>query len=130
MFDGSEHTEVANVALDLRDGAPRARDQLPHVLERQRRFILEIAESRAKNRVIRSLGVKELYSEAELQRPFAILRLGISGKVDDPELRRAISLRTLDAMQGTAIPALYGPEPKPERAAPPPAAEPPPEGKF
>jgi hypothetical protein len=113
--------------MDLRDGSPQIdaliakaraknRDPAPQIRE-MRLHILAHAESKAKLRAIRSLGLRSSYAPAELQKPFVVAHLVFTGKTDDPELRRAFALKRADAMLG-ATAMLYGPPPAAPVAAP------------
>ncbi len=127
-FDGSQRTLVGNVEIDLRDGAPEAlecekldregkdstkRDAngVPKELVVKRKFIVRLAESKARNRAIRDLGVRTSYERAELQeKPFTIARIMFTGHSDDPALKLAFAQMIGQSfMAGRA--ALFGPEP-------------------
>jgi len=75
-----------------------------------RKFKVPIAESGAKNRAIRSLGLKSSYSEADLKKPFVVPRIDFNPEVAlaDPELRREIIRESMAA--GVQ---LFGPSPTP-----------------
>lgn len=120
LFDGATRTLTGEVEIDARDGSPQIeeiankaqnarggpRDPGRQILE-LRKFLLRHAESKAKNRAIRSLGVRTSYSPEELQRPFAVARLMFTGRTSDASLRRVFSERIADAMLGGQR-ALYG----------------------
>lgn len=106
-FDASECTFSDSRAVDLTDGSPEAKSLSKLQLEHDRRFILAIAESKAKARVIRELGVSLTYSEREFEKPFAVLRLVHTGRTKDKELNRAMALETQRAMTGSTN-AMYG----------------------
>lgn len=107
LFDGLEHVETRNRAADLRDGSDEIKGMSEKQIIQQRKFILTLAESKAMNRVVRALGIKQSYTAEELAKPFAVCRLMFTGRTDNPELAREFALRTQAAMQGT-IGALYG----------------------
>lgn len=125
-FDGTEAVLVREKQMDLRDGSPfisklikdaenakdkrgnpRPRDPSNQIIE-LRGFILEHAESKAKNRVVRSLGMKTSYTKEELlSKPFVVAKLMFTGETDDPELRRHFAeLRAQKMLGGTR--ALFG----------------------
>jgi hypothetical protein len=58
----------------------------------QRQHILGLAETKAKSRAIRSLGVRTAYEPAELAKGFAVLRLQFTGRSEDPEVEREVSI--------------------------------------
>ncbi len=111
LFDGTEHVEDRCRAVDLRDGSDEIADMTEKQLKQQRKFILVLAESKAKNRVVRSLGIKTSYTADELARPFVVARLMFTGRTDDAALRREFALNTQRAMIGS-VNALYGSEPR------------------
>jgi hypothetical protein len=116
-FDGTRRTITGTKEMDLRDGSPqcealasRKRDgsgDASKQIREMRLHILGHAESKAKLRAIRSLGLQTSYKPEELSRPFAIARLMFTGRTADPELRREFARMNADAMiSGTR--ALYG----------------------
>ena len=139
-LDGSRRTLVGEKEIDLRDGNPsiftadekrmavvwvngRATDKIDERsrgyvrgwsrdrLDGARTHILAMAESKAKNRAIRQLGVKSKYTTAELmQKPFVCLSLVFTGASDDPDLQRLAKERMLDVALSTSR-ELYGAEP-------------------
>jgi len=116
-FDGQLQVITGEKDLDLRDGSPTvqmmqaraakkdktADDQIREI----RGFILEHAETKAKNRAIRSMGIKTSYTREELERPFVAARLIFTGQTDDPQLRQAFAMATAHAMLSGQN-ALYG----------------------
>lgn len=140
-FDGSELLITGTKEMDLRDGSAqvealwdryraakaRGNARSPEGQIREMRLhILAHAETKAKLRAIRSIGLQTAYPAAELQKPFVVARLMWTGESDDPELRRAFALKQADAMLGgsralfgdTAAPAL-APAPSAPMAPPP-----------
>lgn len=92
-------------------------------INEMRLHILGHAETKARLRATRSLGLRTSYSPAELQRPFVVVRVAFTGRTDDPELRRefgrAIAQNFLNghaALYGAATTAL----PAPAQVMPPP----------
>lgn len=73
----------------------------------KRRHKHALAESGAKARVLRSLlGVKNLYTMAELKKPFVVVRYVFRPPVDDPYVRRQLVDAAMSTMSG-----IYGPSP-------------------
>jgi hypothetical protein len=87
------------------DGSDR-KDPTKQIRE-MRLHILGHAETKAKLRAIRSVGIKTSYTEDELRKPFSVARMTWTGRTDDPELRRMFAEKTADAMLGSMT-ALYG----------------------
>lgn len=108
LFDGVFIVEQGTRAADLRDGSDEISEMSAEQVAQQRRFILPLAESKAKNRVIRRLGVKSGYTTEELARPFAVARLMWTGRTDDPELRREFARMTAERMNASGA-ELFGP---------------------
>lgn len=80
-------------------------------LNEARKFIDEICESKAMNRVLRQYAfIKGLYSREELNRPFVICALVFTGETEDPELRREVAKAMVERAMG-ATTALFGPAP-------------------
>jgi len=118
-FDGRTLLEISGEKrLDLRDGSAmvekldaearrNGKDATARIRE-MRAFILEHAESRARNRAIRqALALKSSYSEEELKKPFVVPTLTETGRCDDPEIRRMYLKAKLEG-KGLATRALYG----------------------
>ena len=91
------------------DGSDR-KDPTRQIRE-MRLHILSHAESKAKLRALRSLGIKTSFTQEELKLPFAVARLMWTGRTADPELRRMFAEKQADAMIG-ANAALYGSPPR------------------
>jgi hypothetical protein len=134
QFDGTEIQVMASKEMDLRDGSAQVeairankkegKDPSNQIRE-LRAHIMAHAESKAKLRAIRSLGLRAAYKAEDLQKPFVVARLVWTGETDDPELRRAFALRQADSMLGGAR-ALYGDIPVAPRVRPAITPEPPP----
>lgn len=156
-LDGGRRVLVGEKVTDLREGNPniftedpqrmarewdtqarRYTDRVKHEgfvkgwsqvrLDGAREHILPMTESKAKNRVIRALGLRPKYTAEELQKPFVVLGLILTGRSSDPELERLAKERMLTAaisasreLFGGDPPRSPGPLPPPiERIAPPP----------
>lgn len=145
-FDGTEVTIEGSKEMDLREGSPqlqalfdraktgKSKDPSAQIRE-MRLHIMAHAESKARLRAIRSIGLRPAYTAAELKKPFVVARLAFNGRSADPETQRAFSMLTAQAMLGGRR-ALYGGErdsgralpaprsvqalPAPQRQAPPP----------
>lgn len=116
QLDGVELVLVGTVELDMRDGSPtvaalesRAKDgkSAATQLRDMRMYIVRHAESKARLRAIRSMGIRTSYARHELRKPFIVARLMWTGESDDPELRRVFAEKTADHFLG-ARNALYG----------------------
>lgn len=122
-FDGQWITITGEVEIDLREGSPqvneirakaresdnekrRAEEGASQILE-YRKFMIRHAESKAKLRAIRSLGIRTSYARSELQRPFAVARLQFTGRSSNPETQKVYSEAIAASFLGSA-PALYG----------------------
>lgn len=118
LFDGTFVTESAHRAVDLRDGSDEIEKMTDKQLAQQRKFILPLAETKAKNRVIRRLGIKSGYTAEELKTPFAVARLMWTGRTEDPELRRTFAVMKAEQMNASGA-ALFGPPQAPRQYAAP-----------
>ena len=126
-FDGT-HRELTGVkAIDLREDAGGGemgkdyaeivgkasagnRDPSKQLME-ARKFIQEIAASKAKNRAIASgLGIKRSYTKAELLKPFIVPRLSI-----DPSNVMAQNAIMASMLGETAVRAMFGPAPSQQK---------------
>lgn len=158
-FDGTVRTLVSEKEVDVREGSPqvdaivercisklkrensrlsdaeaqkRGRQAGENQIREIRLHILGHAETKARLRAIRTLGIRTAYEPAELQKPFVVAKIVWSGRTDDPYLRREFALNQQRAMLG-ASEALYGGSPQqaangPATSAPParPGVSPPP----
>ena len=138
-FDGTEIVIEGSKEMDLRPGAAQLEALQDLFLSKHeawsrsrkgyepkdpmgqirvmRLHIMAHAESKARLRAIRSIGVRGAYDADELQRPFVVARLMFTGRSADPETQRAFSMMTAQAMLGGRR-TLYG------HASPAPAALP------
>lgn len=145
QLDGTEVDLQGTKEMDLRDGSPqiealqarakrKGKDATTQIRE-LRLHILAHAESKAKLRAIRSLGIRSAYTPEELKKPFFVASLMFTGETNDPELRREFAMLKAKAALG-GIRALYGCDSNPfqrelmtrteARAALPTAVRPPP----
>ena len=65
--------------------------------QRMKQFLLRHVESRAFNAAIRTLGVKQWYSPAELKKPFVVVRTYFDG-YSDPDFKRLLMARAASDM--------------------------------
>lgn len=108
QFDGTTREIVGSKTMDLRDGSETVKQVGTKELAGMRRFIDGHAETKARLRAVRSIGVATGYTEEELRKPFVIAQLMLTGKVPgNPELETALALRLADAALAGAS-ALYG----------------------
>lgn len=99
---GNDAQEIARIAA----AATPPRDPWPQILQ-ARQHILSLAETKAKSRAIRSLGVRTAYEPAELAKGFAIVRLQFTGHSADPEVEREVSMMIARRALSSSS-ALYG----------------------
>ena len=126
---GQVRTLVGSASCDMRDESPLglsflnpAGDKRPNAtgMANARAKGMEQAESKAKNRAVRSLGLKQKYTKAELDKPFICLRPVLVPK--DPEVRRQVTMAAARALYGNEVaghlaagkPAAVEPRPEPE----------------
>lgn len=125
--DGQQQIVIGEKEMDLRVGSPqcealeeRARRKgktADAQIREMRLHILSHAETKARLRAVRSMGIRTSYSRAELAKPFAVARVVFTGKTNDPELRREFSKMTAASFLG-GITTLYGEQPGHERMLP------------
>jgi hypothetical protein len=129
-FDGREVVIQGTKEMDLREGSAQVealmeryraklkrweasgkrgyppRDPSAQIRE-MRLHILGHAETKARLRAIRALGIRTSYSTQELAKPFVVARLMFTGETADPELRREFARMQATALLAGAR-ALYG----------------------
>lgn len=119
--------EAAQKRTSLSDADARAIgvEKAENQVRELRLHILGHAETKARLRAIRSLGIRTGYEPAELAKPFVVARVSFTGATDDPELRRefarAISQNFLNghaALYGQATSALAPSLPVPDASRP------------
>lgn len=116
-FDGSRLSLSGEVEIDLRVGSPQVEEMITKAAGKERgvadkqilearKFILRHAESKARNRAVRCLGLRTSYTPAELQKPFVVAKVMFTGHSEDPEIKREFARATATAfLSGTS--ALY-----------------------
>ncbi len=76
-------------------------------IREMRLHIVAHAESKARLRAVRTIGIRTSYTPEELAKPFVVAKLMFTGRTDDPELKQLFAAKRADAMLGGAR-ALYG----------------------
>jgi hypothetical protein len=103
--EGTWGTDAQEIAKDAAAANPK-REPWPQLLQ-ARQNILSNAETKAKNRAIRTLGVQSSYEPKDIARGFAVVKLQFTGHSDDPVVEQRIQLMIAEkAIYGTS--ALYG----------------------
>lgn len=125
-FDGTTRELTGHKAVDLREDAGNGeqgkdyaeivgkaqrakppRDPSNQLME-ARKFIQEIAVSKAKNRAIAAgLGIKRGYTRAELNKPFVVPKLSMDP--NNPMVQNAVMANMVGE---TAVRAMFGPSPR------------------
>lgn len=118
QFDGKVCRVLGNVDIDVR--APHGpayveimqkahgekRDPNKQLLE-LRKFLSRHCETKAMNKAISAVGVRRSYKRGDLNKPFLVARLAVTGRTDDPELKREFAkMHYASRLAGTS--ALYG----------------------
>lgn len=109
QFDGSVTMISGRKVMDLRDGSATVAvmhdrskgGDATREISQMRSFILEHAETKARLRAIRSLGIRTSYSQEDLAKPFVVARLALTGNFRDASTRahfnNALTASFLDA---------------------------------
>lgn len=138
--DGQQQVVIGEKEMDLRDGSPQveglwdryraskakfeagkakyAPKEPTAQIREMRLHILGHAETKARLRAIRSMGIRTSYAREELAKPFACARVVFTGRTEDPELRREFSKMTAASFLGGSR-SLYGEPVSQPRALPP-----------
>ncbi len=115
-LDGTEITIDGSKEMDMREGSPqveglyakaRPGKSPENQIREMRLHIMAHAESKARLRAVRSIGIRTSYEREELTKPFVVARLMFTGASDDPEIRREFARMTAASMLGGRR-ALYG----------------------
>jgi len=105
-FDGLARTIIRSKRVDLNDDSSQVRGWTVKQIQASRGHLMELAESKAANRVIRAaLSVRQKYTRDELARPFVIPRLVPEFDLSDPIVRAAIVAHRLGAERQLYQPA-------------------------
>lgn len=130
-FDGRVRVMAATKEMDLREGGAQVEALRERFVVKKREWeakgrqgkepkdpegqiremrlhILAHAETKARLRAIRQLGIRGAYKPDEFKRAFCVVRLMATGESDDPELRRYFAMRKFDAANDASR-LLYGP---------------------
>lgn len=103
-LDGQILTSEMSKEIDMRDGSEMAKSKTPGDLAKSRQNILQLAESKAQNRVIRALlGVNPSYTLEELTSGFVLMRLQFVPDMSDPMIKMLVTAQHIGAVE-----ALYG----------------------
>ncbi len=136
-FDGTVRLLSGEVEMDAREGSPLIDEIRTKAAKRRaeaerenkkytgdggdsqilelRKFLLRHAESKAKNRAIRELGIRTAYEPKELKKPFVVAKIMLTGHSSNPETQRIFAEQTAREFS-SAVPQLYG-EPTRENAS-------------
>jgi hypothetical protein len=106
-LDGTEVQIIGHKEMDLREGSPTVGSDTPKQVKEKRLHITSHAETKARLRAVRSIGIRTAYTKAELEKPFVVAKIMWTGQSTDPELRRLFAMKQADAMIGGSR-ALYG----------------------
>lgn len=111
-FDGQPMVITGEKVVDLRGThekglAPQAEGMSEKELSQARSHILSLAESKAKNRATRSIGIRASYTKAELAKPFVCARVMFTGRTDDPTLKPLFAAEIARKFDGGTS-SLYG----------------------
>lgn len=125
--DGQQQIVLGEKEMDLREGSPqvialeerarRKNKSADQQIREMRLHILAHAETKARLRAIRSMGIRTSYDRRELEKPFACARVVFTGKTADPEMRREFSRMTAASFLG-GVHSLYGEQPGHQRQLP------------
>lgn len=107
--DGETYSRMKARASDTANFESQMRDM--------RLFLNEHLETKARNRAIVDYIGKRSFTPAELDKPFVVASLALSGETDNPEHKKLYVERVLDSMFGAKV-ALYGQHQASEPAAP------------
>lgn len=104
---GKDYAEIVGKAKNAKNGPRDPSNQLMEA----RKFIQEIAASKAKNRAIASgLGIKRGYTKAELVKPFVVPKLSM-----DPTHEVVQHAVVADMIGENAVRAMFGPVPREQK---------------
>lgn len=106
---GTKELDLHDDSAELKKIRSRQKSQTSgdNEINELRRFIGPHAESKARNRGIRSFGVKPSYTHEELEKPFTCIRLIRTGRCDDPATQLMLTKMIHEEYQ-QAEQALFG----------------------
>jgi hypothetical protein len=130
-FDGSVQKVRGTAAVDFRDGSeqiggwtPAGWEKVKHIdraniggwsekrVKQARQKVLERAETMAQNRAIRDIGLRQVFTVADLAKPFICFRMSFVPDMNDPEIKRLVTLNNLQGL------AAMWPQAAPQHALP------------
>ncbi len=94
-YDGTVQFIDAIAEVDLRDGSAQVAGWTEKRTTEARRHGLELCETFAMERAIRKMGLKHVYTVAELQKPFVVPRVAIQLDMKDPMTRQMVASKAL-----------------------------------
>lgn len=133
-FDGQIMTLTGEKEMDLREGSPQVeaivercvrklgreaegmdertkrrlgREKAENQIREMRLHILAHAQTKARLRAIRSMGVRAAYPKEDLSKPFLMARVMFTGRTEDPVLKRTFGEMTAASFLGGTR-ALFG----------------------
>lgn len=139
--DGQHQIVIGEKEMDLRDGSPqlealweryrttkaqwdsgRSKRKYPPKepsaqIREMRLHVLSHAETKARLRAIRSMGIRSSYSREELSKPFACARVVFTGHTENEALRHRFAEMTAASFLG-GVTTLYGEQPGAQRQLP------------
>lgn len=127
MSDGQRCVIKGEKELDARDGSPQVAGKSPKQVAQLREHVMSHAETKARLRAIRSMGIRTAYSRRELDKPFACVRLVFTGQSSDPALAQRFAEMTAASFLGAEA-ALFASSSSPALPPPPVTHPPPPVG--
>lgn len=107
--DGQVATIKGEKEMDAREGSAQISGKSPKQIAGLREHLMSHAETKARLRAIRTMGIRTAYSAEELKLPFACVRLVFTGQSSDPALRMRFAEMTAASFLGVRS-DLYGRE--------------------
>lgn len=108
--DGQVQIIQGEKEFDVREGSPQLNGKTLKQIAEMRAHVLSHAETKARLRAIRSMGVATGYTSEDLQKPFACARVVFTGQTKNAELRSEFARMTAASFLGGSR-ALYGERP-------------------
>lgn len=128
-FDGSSRVIQGEKEVDMRERSPQVEAIRQREAKKKRDYeakrwtykgdggdgqireirlhILGHAETKARLRAVRSLGIRTSYTRAELAKPFVVCKVQFTGRTDDPALRDLFASKIADSFLNAGN-MLYG----------------------
>lgn len=130
--DGQLQPVQGSRELDLRDGSAEATAMKDQQLDKARAVGNQVCETKAMQRAIRTLGIRQAYTLDELKKPFLIVRFSFTPDMSDPEIKKAVTLQAMGGLGALyqaptanvlpALPETTGPADETDRSTEPAAA--------